>query len=159
MVGRLSTNGCNIWLVVHTTAQLHRCILPGRPPECCRLQLYSLLRCGLVNHICSSLLCILFLGRLPFLVLFLHLVHSCCILCIELFVQRALFLCLVLSSRGLVVRSLFLCCFSFLYLFLSFLCLCACSFLFVCWWLLCPSAQLLHCSLLQHWMTRSAGAC
>ena len=65
----------------------------------------------------------------------------------------------VLSSRGLVVRSLFLCCFSFLYLFLSFLCLCACSFLFLCWWLLCPSAQLLHCSILQHWVTRSAGAC
>ena len=57
--GHLSTNGCHRRLVVHTTALLHRCILPGRPPECCRLQLYSLLPCGLADHICSSLLCIL----------------------------------------------------------------------------------------------------
>ena len=52
--------------MVHATALLHRHILLGRPPECCRLQLYSLLPCGLVDHICSSLLYILFLCRLPF---------------------------------------------------------------------------------------------
>ena len=52
--------------MVHATALLHRHILLGRPPECCRLQFYSLLPCGLVDHICSSLLYILFLCRLPF---------------------------------------------------------------------------------------------
>ena len=139
--------------MVHTTAQLHRCILPGRPPECCRLELYSLLPCGLADHICSSLLCILFLCRLPFLFLFLFLVlvHSFCILCIELFVQRALFVCLVLSS---------------LFLLLPFFPL---PFPFFPWplCLLYPFSLLMAPmsigaaprSLLQRWMMRSAGAC
>ena len=42
---------------VHTTRQLHRCKLLGRHPECCKLQLCSLLPRGLVGHICSTVAC------------------------------------------------------------------------------------------------------
>ena len=157
--GRLSTNGCHRWFVVHTTDLLHHCTLPGYPPVCCIQELCSPLLCGPVDHICSSLLCILFLCRLPFLVLCLFLAHSCWILCSTSVGQLVLFLCLVLRSHCYVVHSPFLCCLSFLYSFLSFLCFCSFLFLCPCWRLLCPSVQLLHCSLLQHWMMPVAGVC
>ena len=69
--------------MVHTAALLHRCSFLGRPLVCCALQLCSLLPCDLVGQICSSLLYMLFLGRLPFLVLFLFLVHSCWIFVLD----------------------------------------------------------------------------
>ena len=69
--------------MVHTAALLHRCSFLGRPLVCCALQLCSLLPCDLVGQICSSLLYMLFLCRLPFLVLFLFLVHSCWIFVLD----------------------------------------------------------------------------
>ena len=120
----LSTNGCHRWFIGHTIDRLHHCNLHRRPPESCKLHLCCPLPCGLDDHICSSLLCILFLCLLSFLVVFLFLVHNCCILCAVLVVFGAF--SFALSCVAIALLSISCSFVSFLSFGLSFL-----SFTFV----------------------------